>query len=88
MSISLCVSLLSAITVISFPVETYKYGAALAWLAVSVLIACSVSALYFIPTLRTSGCKSVYGILEKRYNVKVRLFASTTQLLVKVFYMG
>ncbi|XP_039249056.2 sodium-coupled monocarboxylate transporter 1-like [Styela clava] len=87
-AISLSVSFISAIAVISIPVEIYLFGAVWAWTIFAEIITYFVASKYYIPLYRRLRLKTVYEYLELRFHPGIRYVSSATTMVALIFYLG
>ncbi|KAK2187297.1 hypothetical protein NP493_170g00031 [Ridgeia piscesae] len=88
--ISMMVSFQSAIMILGFVAEMYRYGSqAWLWLIVGLLIGLVIVERVFIPWIFPLKLVSVFEYLELRYQSKaVRVFGSTLGIIAAILYMG
>lgn len=86
--ISLAVSFISGISMMSYPVEAYYYGAVWLWVVPAFPLAVMVSCIYFIPLYYKLKLPSLYEYMELRFDKSVRLICSALTILYCFNYMA
>ncbi|XP_072311101.1 sodium-coupled monocarboxylate transporter 1 [Eucyclogobius newberryi] len=87
-AMSLTASFMSAITVLSTPVEVYHYGAIIAYTCLSHMLTMTVTSEIFLPIFYRLGITSTNEYLELRFNRATRLLGSALFIVQTVLYTG
>uniref|UniRef100_F6V9J8 Sodium-dependent multivitamin transporter-like n=2 Tax=Ciona intestinalis TaxID=7719 RepID=F6V9J8_CIOIN len=87
-SLSLFVTIMSAITVLGVPAEVFQHGTSYWGFGFSYFVFTPVVAHCFIPVFYDMKITSVYEYLEKRYSRCVRLCGLICYIMMMVVYMG
>ncbi|XP_039249057.2 sodium-coupled monocarboxylate transporter 2-like [Styela clava] len=87
-AISLSVSFISAIAVISIPVEIYLFGVVWTWSIFAEPINFFVASKYYIPLYRRLRLKTVFEYLDLRFHPGIRYFSSAISMVALIFYLG
>lgn len=86
--LSVMATLFSANAFLMVPGETFRYNLLLAASLVGILLTIPFVMRWFIPIYVRSGCVTAYELLEKRFDVRVRLFAATLFILLRTGWMA
>jgi len=81
-SLSLSVTIISALTIIGLPAEVYTYGTMILWEAVGMFIATIVAAHVFLPTFYTMDKISTFEYIQVRFGRGPRIIGSIAYLFV------
>ncbi len=86
--LSVMATLFSANSFLMIPGETFRYN--LVFSAGLIGVACTVPIVmrWFIPVYVKSGCFTAYELLEKRFDVRVRLIAAVLFILLRTGWMA
>ena len=87
-SMSLLVTIMSAVTVLGVPATIYQYGTSYWGFAFSYFIFIPILAHLIMPILYDMRLTSAYEYLELRFSRTVRLCGTTCYVLMMVVYMG
>ncbi len=79
---------LSAITFMAIPAIVYATDWTLAMGSLMILLIVPLIIKYYLPFFRRLNVTSAYQYLEERFNLKVRLLASVTFILMQLARMG
>ena len=86
--ISIIAADLSAITVMGTPAWAYSHNLELMWNSVGYLIAAPVVILVFVPFYSRLNLYTAYEYLERRFDLKVRLFTSLLFLVLRCMHVS
>jgi solute:Na+ symporter, SSS family len=86
--ISIFATMLSSLTVMAIPAKTYTTDWVFFFINLSILIVAPFIIAYILPFFRRIDATSAYEYLEKRFNLPVRLFASTSFILYQIGRMA
>ncbi|CAL1268855.1 unnamed protein product [Larinioides sclopetarius] len=81
-------TLVSSLTMIGIPAESYKYGIQPWTLAIGMSIGMVLSAYIFLPVYFQCGMCTVYEYLEVRFGRLTRYFISTMYILQMILWMS
>lgn len=84
---SLVASHISGITLLAIPSDVYFYGGNMFWIQMAGPFVAAITAHVFLPVLFNNNVSSSYEYLEKRFDVKTRIFASFLFDLSMFFYL-
>jgi len=88
-SCSLTASFISALTILGWPVEIYKYGSMFVYFSVTYLISAVISIKYFIPFFYNSNYTTIYDYLKERFNSNVLILLTKTIYIIQTcLYAG
>uniref|UniRef100_A0A8D3CU25 Sodium-coupled monocarboxylate transporter 1-like n=1 Tax=Scophthalmus maximus TaxID=52904 RepID=A0A8D3CU25_SCOMX len=87
-SLSLTASFMSAITVLSNPVEVYRYGASIGLYGLSYVMMVVVTSEVFLPVFYRLAVTSTYEYLELRFNRATRLLGTALFIVQTILYTG
>uniref|UniRef100_H2YYA3 Solute carrier family 5 member 6 n=1 Tax=Ciona savignyi TaxID=51511 RepID=H2YYA3_CIOSA len=87
-SVSLFVTIMSAITVLGVPAEVFQHGTSYWMFGFSYFLFTPIVAHCFIPVFYDMKITSVYEYLERRYSKIVRLCGVVSFILMMIVYMG
>nr|CAB3266302.1 sodium-dependent multivitamin transporter-like [Phallusia mammillata] len=87
-SLSLLVTIMSAITILGVPAEIYLHGTGYGMFAFSYFLFIPIAAHGIIPVLYDLHIISVYEYLEMRFSKAVRLCGTASYIVMMVVYMG
>ncbi|CAK8694350.1 unnamed protein product [Clavelina lepadiformis] len=87
-ALSLCVSFLSAVTVLGTPAEVYAYGTMYTWSFVGYFTAAVITAEIYIPVFYSAKLSSVYQYLEYRFHRGIRILVTLIYMVQTVLYAG
>ncbi|XP_014325061.1 sodium-coupled monocarboxylate transporter 1 [Xiphophorus maculatus] len=87
-SMSLSASFMSAITVLGNPAEVYRYGASIAFYAVSYVVTMLLTSEVFLPVFYKLSITSTYEYLELRFNRATRLMGTMLFIVQTILYTG
>lgn len=79
---------ISANSLLGGPGQAFKSDLSFLQYRLALPIAIAINCLIIIPTFYRLELYSVYEYLERRFDLKTRLFASTLFVLLKCFYLG
>ena len=86
--LSIYATMLSAITYLSQPALAYSFD----WQAYlgyfPILLIVPIIIIFYLPFFRKLNSPSVYEYLEKRFNISIRIFGSTSFILFQLARMG
>ena len=86
--LSVMATLFSANSFLMVPGETFRYNLLWGVGLVGVLCTTPIVMRWFIPIYVGSGCFTAYELLEKRFDVRVRLFAAFLFILLRTGWMA
>src|SRR5579863_1643660 len=86
--ISIIAADLSAITVMGTPAWAYSHNLELMWNSVGYLIVAPVVILVFVPFYSRLNLYTAYEYLERRFDLKVRLFTSLLFLILRCLHVA
>jgi sodium-dependent multivitamin transporter 6 len=86
--LSVMATLFSANSFLFYPGETYRYGLFVSFVLVSTVASAPLVLRWFIPMYVGSGCFTAYEILERRFDVRVRLMAAALFILLRTGWMA
>ena len=88
-SCSLTASFISALTILGWPVEIYKYGSMFVYFSITYLISAMISIKYFIPFFYNSSYTTIYDYLKERFNSKLLIILTKTIYIIQTcLYAG
>lgn len=86
--ISIIAAFFSGVSYLGAPSETYHYDLRILWALAAFFIATPITTLVFLPLFYRMGLVSVNEYLEKRFDRRVRLFASALFILRATIYLS
>lgn len=87
-AISLFASLFSAISYIAMPGEAYNFGMNMYLGGIIMLLPLPIMILFFLRLFYKLKLWTAYEYLERRFDVKVRIFGSIIFMLMRGLYLG
>jgi len=87
-SLSLLVTIMSAITVMGVPASVFLHGTSYWMFAFSYFIFIPILAHFFVPVFYDLGISSVFEYLQKRFNRTAQLCGTVCYILMITTYMG
>lgn len=88
-SCSLTASFISALTILGWPVEIYKYGTMFVYFSVTYLVAALICIKFFIPFFYNSNHTTIYDYLLARFDSKVLiLITKAVYIMQTCLYAG
>ncbi|GIY14011.1 putative sodium-dependent multivitamin transporter [Caerostris darwini] len=85
---SLMASFMSAITILGLAAENYMNGTQFVIINIAYIVGTPIAAFVFLPVFYQMQATSAFEYLEKRFNKKTRLLASSIFILQMVMYMS
>ncbi|GIY73374.1 putative sodium-dependent multivitamin transporter [Caerostris extrusa] len=85
---SLMASFMSAITILGLAAENYMNGTQFVIINIAYIVGTPIAAFIFLPVFYQMQATSAFEYLEKRFNKKTRLLASSIFILQMVMYMS
>lgn len=86
--LSLMATLTSAVGYMSFPAAAIQYGTTMLWMWLAIPISYPIVTKVFMPFYHKLNVYTAYEYLEKRFNLKVRILASSIFILWRITWMG
>ncbi len=86
--LSVMATLFSANSFLMVPGETFRYNLLFVGVLVGILGTTPFVMRWIIPIYVRSGCITAYELLEKRFDVRVRVFAATLFILLRMGWMA
>jgi Na+/proline symporter len=86
--LSVMATLFSANSFLMVPGETFRYNLLFGVGLVGIVCTVPIVMRWFIPIYVGSGCFTAYELLEKRFDVRVRLFAAALFILLRTGWMA
>jgi sodium-coupled monocarboxylate transporter 8/12 len=86
--ISVLAALFSGITYIGVPAESFFHDLTMFWGVIAFVIATPIATILFLPFFRRLGLYTAYEYLERRFDPRVRWFASGCFILRGTFYLA
>src|SRR5436190_6488173 len=86
--ISVLAALFSGISYLGVPAEAFFYDLTAFWGAISFIVATPVTTILFLPFYRRLGLYTAYEYLERRFDWRLRWFASGCFILRGTFYLA
>jgi len=88
-SCSLTASFISALTILGWPVEIYKYGSMFVYFSITYLISAVIAVHYFIPFFYNSNYTTIYDYLKVRFNSNFLIILTKTVYIIQTcLYAG
>ncbi|KAK7111370.1 sodium-coupled monocarboxylate transporter 1-like [Littorina saxatilis] len=87
-AMSLCVTFMSALTLLGNPAEIYNYNTMFWYLVVAFIFGVSAAAFLFIPFFYELQITSTFEYLEMRFSKPVRILGSCLLVLQMLLYMA
>ena len=75
-SFSLIASFISGISLLGYPTEIYVHGTSYLWISFGVVLVGFIMSHVFLPVFHDLKVTTAYEYLERRFDNKVRVFAS------------
>src|SRR5512138_667396 len=86
--LSVMATLFSANSFLMIPGETFRYNLLFCACMLGILATMPIVMRWFIPIYVRSGCFTAYELLEKRFDVRVRLLAALLFILLRTGWMA
>jgi len=86
--LSIFATMLSSITFISLPAKSFATDWIFILMNAGIILCAPLIAYYIIPYFRKMNATSAYEYLEQRFNLAIRLFASTSFVLFQIGRMA
>ncbi|ESO00062.1 hypothetical protein HELRODRAFT_83724 [Helobdella robusta] len=87
-ALSMQASFLSAIFIVSIPIEVYAWGTMYSYLVLAYFVALPFAGHFILPVYYKLNVTSAYEYLEKRFNKVVRTACALTFVLQTLLYMS
>ena len=87
-SVSMSVTIVSALTIIGVAAEVYTYGTMIAWELVGILLGTSTAAHLFLPIFYNMDKISIFEYFQRRFGKVSRILSSLSYLLYTFIIMG
>ena len=87
-SVSLSVTIISALSIIGVAAEVYTYGTMIVWELVGMLLGTVIGAQVFLPIFYNMDKISIFEYFQRRFGTVPRLFGSVSYLLGVFVSMG
>lgn len=86
--LSVMATLFSANSFLMVPGETFRHNLLLGASLIGILATAPIVMRWFIPIYARSGCFTAYELLERRFDVRVRLLAALLFILLRTGWMA
>ncbi|XP_052774818.1 sodium-coupled monocarboxylate transporter 1-like [Mya arenaria] len=87
-SLSLCATFMSALTLLGNPAEIYTHGTMFYWIVLAMLLSTICSAHVFVPIFYKLKTISCFTYIQLRFGKVVRVIASVLYISQMLLYMG
>ncbi|PRD22069.1 UNVERIFIED_CONTAM: Slc5a12 [Trichonephila clavipes] len=85
---SITVTMLSGVTILGHPAETYRYGIQLLIICVGIPIGTIITSYVFLPVYFQCDVSTSYEFLEMRYGIIARRAISALSLIQMILFMS
>ena len=87
-SLSLSVTVITALTMIGTPAEVYTFGTMISWQAVAILFATAFAAHFFLPIFYRMDKISLFQYFQKRFGTIPRILSSVLFLIFSFIFIS
>lgn len=85
---SLCLTIVSAVTILGIPAEIYLYGTMYYWVLGCLLFVIPIGTEIYVPLFYRLKITSSFEYLQLRFNYPIRLLATAAYIIQNIMYIG